>query len=469
MYDVSVSLLVRGGRIVTPAGVLLGDVLCRDGTFQAIGPQLSAPSGAEVLDAAGCFVLPGGVDPHCHLMSGLTEATRASLLGGTTTALSFSLPEDGESTVTAFRRAAAKVDAGEAFVDIGLHAMCFAPNQLGAADMTELVSNGADAIKIFLAFPELGIMATGDGLHRVMTYARALDLPVQVHCEDGELIEALVDEVRLSGSAASAAGCGFAATTFADVRPPVLEAVAVERALAVAGMTGARLYVTHVSSAAALANIRRARLAGRGDVTAEACLHHVLLDETEYRGSSAGDLLVAPPLRSLDDVRALRTALADGTVDTLGSDHAQSRTTVDSRIWPSGDAAYGIAGIGARVPLLLSWGLREGVPVERLAHVLATGPADAFGYLSKGRIVAGNDADLVVWDPKPTWLVNGGSFQDGTGMSPYLGRRVEGKIRAVVLRGHVAVREGRLTDAGRRGRRLFRADSVPGGKARKVP
>jgi dihydropyrimidinase len=442
-------LVIRHGRVVTPNGTVSADVVVKDGVVIAVGPDAgdrSAPGVVtEVVDAQGCFVLPGGVDPHCHLMAGLGSSTEAAALGGTTTALSFSLPEEGEDTLSAFRRARARVEAGESAIDIGLHAMCYQPNLLTASDVATLAGLGADAVKVFLAYPELGIMATGDGLHRVMTAAARAGIPVQVHCEDGELIEALVE-----GAAEESRTGPFA---FAEVRPPALEEVAVHRALTAAELTGSRVYITHLSSAGAIEQVRLARAAGGRDISAEACLHHLLLSVDAYAGPAAGDLLVAPPLRADHDVQAVRKALSDGTLDTVGSDHSQQRTVVDERICPCGDAEYGIAGIGARMPLLLSWGTEQGVPIERLVHVLSTGPADAFGYgPAKGRIAVGSDADLVVWDPAREWTVDAGSFPDGTGTSPYSGRDIRGWVRWVALRGRVLVRDGELVSSSERGR-----------------
>lgn len=442
------ALVIRNGQVVTPVGVRSADVACgEDGTIHRIG-SLTPAAGDDVVDADGCYVLPGGVDPHCHLMSGLSQSSRAAALGGTTTALSFSLPDDDDSTLSAFLRARGKVEAGESLIDIGLHAMCYRPETLTEAELTRLAEVGADAVKIFLAYPELGIMATGGGLHRVMRAAARVGLPVQVHCEDGELVDALVEQ------ATPVARRGrFEPTMFAQVRPPALEEVAVNRALATAALAGARVYITHVSTTGALAHIRRARRAGRTDIHAEACLHHVLLDSDEYRAPAGGDLLVAPPLRPHEHVAALQEALLDGTIDTLGSDHSQQRTPVDERICPAGEAGYGIAGIGARLPLLLSWGLEHGVAIERLAYVLATGPAEAFGYAPrKGTVSVGGDADLVVWDPRPVWTVGADSFDDGTGTSPYRGRHVRGRVRSVFLRGRALVREGELLHPQRPGR-----------------
>lgn len=443
-------LLIRGGKVVTPDGVIQGDLSVESGRITAIGPDL--PPADEVVDARGRYVLPGGVDPHCHLMDDLGASTRAAALGGTTSALSFSLPIDDEHPVSAFQRARDKVERGEAHIDIGLHAMVYRPNLLRESDIERLAELGADGIKVFLAYPELDIMATGTSLYRTMVSAARVGLPVQVHCEDGELIEALVLRAAERGE--------HGPETFAGVRPPVVEDVAVYRALEIAALAGSDCYITHVSSAGAIDHIRAARLRAARRITAEVCLHHALLDVAEYCGPSAGALLVAPPLRAKDHVAAVRTALLDGTIDTVGSDHSQSRTAVDKRICPHGDGCYGIAGIGARVPLLLSWGLENDVPIERLAHLLAAGPARAFGYdARKGRLSVGCDGDVVVWNPAGEWTVEADSFPDGTGTSPYLGRRVRGRVEFVALRGTTLVRDGVLAEPWSAGRLLTPRES----------
>jgi dihydropyrimidinase len=434
-----VKLAVRGGLVTTPNGTRCADIAISDGRIVGI-EEPGTVSAVRVVDADGLHVLPGGVDPHCHLMAGLTASTRAAALGGTTTALSFSLPESGEATVSAFERARDLVAQGLAAVDIGLHAMSYRPNELSAADMAELARLGADAVKVFLAYPELGIMATGDGLYRTMLGAKAVGLPVQVHCEDGEMVEALVEEAWADGRSGP--------RTFGRVRPPVLEEVAVHRALGISRLVGGHVYVTHLSSREAIDHVRAARAAGETGVTAEACLHHLLFTEDEYDGPRADTLLVAPPLRAADHVAAVCEALRDGTLDTVGSDHSQERTEVDRRISPCGDAHYGIPGIGARLPLMLSWGLENGIPLERLVQVLCTGPADAFGHRRKGRILPGADADLVLWDPAENWVADETSFADDTGISPYAGTVVRGLIRSVWMRGHELVHEGEFTGSG---------------------
>ncbi len=414
-----------------------GSLRVDGGRITEIGADVRPAPSDEVVDATGCYVLPGGVDPHCHVMADVAAAAAGAVQGGTTTLLSFTSPEPGEAPVAAIERARVLVAEAHPVVDVGLHAACYEPDSLSPEDVEAVAAAGGDAIKCFLAYPELGIMATGGGLFRAMSYAARAGLPVQVHCEDGELIEAMVEE-------ASAAGRRHT-RTFAEVRPAAAEELAVERVIAFATITGARCYLPHLSTRGALESVRRARLAGGTcEVTAEVCLHHVLLDDRAYGDERAEELLVAPPLRDRAEVEAVAAALADGSVDTVGSDHSQVRTPVDARIARSPYSTYGIAGAGARLPLLLAWGLGHGVAMDRLSHLLSAGPAGSFGYRNKGRLALGMDGDVVVWDPGGEWTVAADSFPDGTGTAPYAGRRVTGRVRSVCLRGRMVVREGEL-------------------------
>lgn len=429
---------MAGGRVVTPEAVLDVDVAVRDGTIAGIGT--ADRTAAEVIDASGCFVLPGGVDPHSHLLENLPEATTAAAFGGTTTTLVFTNPGPDERPADALLRAIDQV-GGEAAVDVGLHASIYRPALLGEKEIESLQRLGADAIKLFLAYPELGIMASVADLSRAMSAAARLGLPVQVHCEDGDLIETLAEAFSARGERGPRA--------FVDTRPPAVEETAVCRALAVANLTGCELYVTHISCAGVIDHIRSARHRGH-PVRAEVCIHHLLLDESRYRGEDAASFLVAPPLRSVDDLTALEEAARDGTIDSVGSDHGEDRTPVESRLSSAGEG-YGLRGVEARLPLLLSWGLEHGIPIERLAHLAATGPADAFGYLQKGRIAVGCDADLVVWDPSPDWVVGNQSFRDRSG-SIYSGLKVRGQVRSVLLGGRPLVIDGELAGTARLGR-----------------
>ncbi len=462
MSTVTTVAAVAGGTVVAPDGARPADVLLSDGKVAAITEAGSAA--APGLDAAGCYVLPGGVDPHCHLMSQVGLATAAAARGGTTTALSFTNPEAGQGDLESLLRRREELGRGDAVIDVGLHAMLYDPARATLADLVAARRAGAAAVKVFLAYPELGIMFSTRRLHRLMSDARRAGLVVQVHCENGPLIEELVDGAVRAGRRGE--------RVFADTRPPEVEEEAVARTLAVASLTGATCYLVHLSTAGALDQVRLARKRGRPRVFAEVCLHHLLLDDARYDGPEGGRFLVAPPLRARDHVEALWEAVADGTVDAIGSDHCQTRSPVLDDIAAPGDSyAYGIAGIGARLPLLLSEGLRRGLPVERLVQLAAQNPARAFGhYPRKGALAPGSDADLVVFDPAGESVLGGGAFDDGTGRSVYAGLTLRGRIRAVLLRGQLIVADGMLADGPGQGRYLAtrqlstEADGGPDGR-----
>ena len=436
MTTVTTAAAVTGGTVVTPDGFRRADVLISDGKIAAIAEAGSAADPG--LNAADCYVLPGGVDPHCHLMSQVGLATAAAARGGTTTALSFTNPEPGQGDLESLIRRREELGRGDAAIDVGLHAMLYDPSRATLEDLVAARRAGAAAVKVFLAYPELGIMFSTRRLHRLMSDARRAGLLVQVHCENGPLIEELVDGAVRAGRRGE--------HVFADTRPPEVEEEAVARTLAVASLTGATCYLVHLSTAGALDQVRLARRRDRPQVFAEICLHHLLLDDTRHHGPDAGRFLVCPPLRSRDHVEALWEAVADGTVDAIGSDHCQTRSPVLDEIAAPGDSyEYGIAGIGARLPLLLSEGLRRGLPVGRLVQLASANPARAFGhYPRKGALAPGSDADIVVFDPAGEVVLGEDAFADGTGRSVYAGLRMRGQVRAVLLRGQPIVSAGEL-------------------------
>ena len=320
------SLAVTGGTVVTPAGPLPAEVVIEDGRIAALARPGSAPAAADRLDATGCLVLPGGVDPHCHIMPDVAAATRAAALGGTTTLLSFTSPGPGEGTVECVLRHREELADGRAAVDVGLHAMCYQPDEVPG--LTALRDAGVSGIKVFLAYSELGIMWSARGLFELMTAAARCGQVVQVHCEEGELIDGL--------AAAAVAAGRTGARVFAETRPPGAEAASVARVLETAHITGATSYLVHLSCAGALDQVRLARRRGAPRVHAEVCLHHLLLDDRNYLRDDAERYLVCPPLRPPGHQEALWHALADGTLDTVGSDHCQERSETIGEFAPDG-------------------------------------------------------------------------------------------------------------------------------------
>jgi len=427
---------VVGGTVVTPGGPVRSDLLIRDGKVEAIG---TCPAGAgRRLDATGCYVLPGGVDPHTHLTAEPRLAAAAAARGGTTTALSFTSPRAGESDLDCLLRTRAELAGGGIAIDIGLHAAIYDPDHVTAADLAAARRAGAAAIKIFLAYPELGIMCSTRRLHELMSIARRIGLVVAVHCENATLIEAAEEQAVAAGRSG--------ARIFADTRSPEAEDEAVGRVLAAASQAGATCYLVHLSTAGAMQRVRLARAAGRTAVLAEACVHHLLLDDRCYARPDAERYLVAPPLRPGHHIEALWAGLADATIDAIGSDHCQVRTFTAGRLAAAGHGyPYGLAGIGPRLPLLLSAAMARGLTMTQVARLAAENPARAFGhYPRKGALLPGSDADAVIFDPDGETVLPADGLGDGAGDSVYAGRPLRGRIRAVLLRGRLIVAEGEL-------------------------
>ena len=442
------AIAVVGGTVVTPDGARRADLLIRDGRIAAVGSRRDGWPGVDrEIDSSGCYVLPGGVDPHCHLMAAPGPATLAAARGGTTTVLSFTSPASGEGTADCLLRSRGELERDRPSVDVGLHAAIYDPDRVSAADLVAVRRAGAGAVKIFLAYAELGIMCTTRAMFEIMSAAAKANLLVQVHCENGPLIEALEAKV-LAGRAYSQA------RVFADTRPSEVEEEAVARAIATARLAGAACYLVHLSTAGAVDQVRTARLRGGPPVLAEACAHHLLLDDTRYGRADWQRYLVMPPLRAPSDVEALWAALKDGTIDTVGSDHCQVKTRTAGQVAAAGhDVAYGLAGVGPRYPLLLSAAIGAGLPFTLVTRLAAENPARAFGhYPRKGALLPGSDADIVIFDPAGETTLPDDGFGDGTGDSVYTGTAVRGQIRDVMLRGRLVVSNGVLVDQDPAGR-----------------
>ncbi len=434
---------VVGGTLVRPEGSAPGDVLISDGVIAAVG-QIDR-SGAEVVDASGCLVLPGGVDVHTHIFGAVAADTRSALCGGTTTALAFVDAEPGERPAEAARRTIAD-ELPEARVDVALHAVIWEPRAYRPGDMREAAELGVGSVKLWLAYIELGIMADDDVAFAVMQEAAALGMVVLAHCENGRVIDALTRELVAAGE------LGLA--SLPRSRPIALEAECVNRFLVMAELAGATPYVVHVTGRRPLEAIAAARDRGQ-TVHAEACPHHLLFDESHHGGADAVRYVMTPPLRSLADQAALRAALAHGALDTYASDHCHLRLDRD-KLPALGDFSQvptGLPGIAARLPLGLALAAAgEGLTAERLVDAACAAPARIFGlYPQKGAIAPGSDGDVVVWDPAAPTRLTLDAMGDGLDWTPYDGIEVPGRLRHVLARGDRVVEDGRFIGGEHRG------------------
>jgi dihydropyrimidinase len=451
-------LVIRGGTIVTAAGSRRADLAADGGRITAIEPDLSSPaSAARVVDATGMLVLPGVVDVHTHTRVGTDDEpdrffqdSVAAAFGGTTSFLSFNNPGTGSSPAaerslrTGLQEWRAATD-GDSAIDYGLSLAISGHADDPLAELPATIEAGVASSKAFMVFDfRLDDQALFDAM-RVMGERGGM---LQVHCEDPVLLDAGVAAALQRGNTLPR----YHATT----RPPYVEAVATARALAFARATDSPVHVVHLSSAAALDEVRRAKAAGVR-ASAETCPHYLILTEDCYDEPDPAQcacFVISPPLRSAADQAALWEGLADGSLDLVATDHVPDRFGVEKAEAAGGVSfdriSNGAPGIETLLTLLYSEGVVRGrLSIERMVDLLATTPAARFGLVGKGALEVGHDADVVVFDPSARRTIRASDLHHTSDYTPYEGLGVRGAVRDVLVRGEPVIADGAFV--GRRG------------------
>jgi dihydropyrimidinase len=451
---------IANGTLVTATGAFAADVLVNGERISAVGTALDGDVD-RLVDASGCYVLPGGVDPHTHLdlpvghgvvsSDDFETGTIAAACGGTTTIIDFATQARGGHLEEAFGTWRGKAD-GRAVIDYGLHMIVADWNPGVAREMDALVAAGVSSFKLFTAYPDR-LMLDDGAIFEVMQRCRDNGGLVLVHAENGPVIDALVRQALAAGRTAP--------RHHAQTRPAELEAEAVHRLCVLARLASAPLYVVHVSSDLAAAEIAAAR--GRGQhVIGETCPQYLCLDDSAYgeEGFDGARFVMSPPLRPRHMQAGLWAALADGTLETVGTDHCPFLLTDKARGRDDfSKIPNGAPGIEYRLVLLHDAGVRQGrLSLTRWVDAVSTAPARAFGlYPRKGAIAPGCDADLVIFDPAATHVISARTHHMRVDYSPYEGRQVQGRVRTVFSRGEAIVEDGAFKGRKGRGRFLERA------------
>lgn len=442
MFD----LVIRGGRVVTGGFDGSCDVAIQDGRIAVLGPDLH---GRRELDASGCLVLPGMIDMHVHFVTqegppqaptwcdDFESGSRAALAGGITTVGSMTVPDGAETLPDAIRRVGG-VARAQAMVDVVLHPVVTEPSAGSVGQVEACADAGLRTLKMFMVSPafDRGSRYVVD----LLRLAQRRGVLVMLHPEDAGLIASEVERLVDHGRG----DLGH----YGESRPPLAEVIAVERACGLARATGANIYLVHVSLAASLAAVARARSEG-AQVFVETRPLYLHLDEGRMADPDRARYIGQPPLRSHADQEALWTGLATGLVDTIGSDHAPWR--LRDKLDPSLTVKRlrpGVANLEWELPMLYSEGVRTGrVSLTRLVQALSETPARLLGlYPRKGSLSVGSDADVVVLDPDMHRVI-GPPYETRAGYSVFDGTEVAGWPRFTVRRGEVVFAEGRVTAA----------------------
>jgi len=456
------SVLIKGGRIVTASDDYAGDVFVENDTVTMIGNSLDV-SADKVIDATGKLVMPGAIDPHTHLemafggtvtCDDFTSGTVSAAFGGTTTLVDFCMQAPGTPFPEALANYQEKIERAKPVIDVGFHIGITDLKDAGTLeDLARLPDEGVTSYKLFMAYKG-AIMVDDETLFKTMQVAAKTGALVMVHAENGDAIDVLVKEALAEGKTAP--------VWHARTRPPVTEGEATNRAIQLAHVAGAPLYVVHVSCKESIDPIARAR---ESDWRAwgETCTQYLFIDETalEQPDFEGAKYVYTPPPRPKENQEHLWHALATGTLAVVSTDHCPFNWDGQKTLGRDDFSKIpnGGPGIENRLHMLYHYGVREGrFGLNRFVELVSTNPAKFFGlYPRKGTIAPGSDADIVVWDPEKRLTLSARTHHSNIDYNLFEGTEVTGAPEVVLVRGQVIVEGDELVAAPGAGRFVKRA------------
>lgn len=454
------SLLIKNGEIVTPDERYTADIFCEDETITRIDREIAVPNDAEVIDATGKYVFPGFIDPHVHIylpfMGTFAKdthetASRAAIVGGTTTLIEMICPGCEEKPLEAFELWLGKAQGASA-CDFSFHMGVTRYDDEAERDLKEIVRRGVSSFKIFLAYKDaLGV--NDEQLYKTLQLAKSLGVITTAHCENADLVAEL--QKKLIGEGKTGPKWHYWS------RPPVVEAEGVHHLMTFAEMTGAHVYIVHLSCEEALREAIRGTERGVR-VWVETLIQYLLLDRThaekpDFEGAKA---VMSPPLRDKKNQDVLWNGLRQRFVSTLATDHAPFDFTTQKSMGRDDFTKIpnGIPSLEDRINLYFTHGVKGGrIDLHRFVDTASTQTAKIFGlFPRKGTIQPGSDADLVVYDPRYRDKISAKTHQMNLDYNSFEGFEIEGRPYLVTVRGKVAARERQFVGDKSRGKFLER-------------
>jgi dihydropyrimidinase len=441
--------LIKNGRIVTACDDYLADIVLEGEKVHTIGTNIQVGNDTKVIDASGLLVLPGGVDVHTHLdwdfgvartADTFATGTKSAAFGGTTTLIDF-------ATQNGMPLKAALDDwhdrAATACIDVGAHIILNSVTPQTLLDMKDMIHReGVSTFKLFMAYP--GVNMVDDGtMFKCMRVARDNNAMTCVHAENGSVIQVLIEEALAAGHTSP--------KYHAMTRPSLMEGEATTRAIALAELAQAPLYIVHLSAAEALHAVSQARDRGIR-VHAETCPHYLFLTEEHYDHDDfeGAKYVMTPPLRNHQHQHALWRGLSTNDLQVISTDHCPfcfnehplgMKYSKQQGKDNFNKIPNGAPGLETRLPLVFDGGVHQNrMSLNRFVQLTSTVPAKLFGlFPKKGTIAVGSDADIVIFDPAERWTIRAATQHSRIDYSMFEGRNVVGRVKKVLLRGEIIV------------------------------
>lgn len=467
--------IIRSGTLVTAEKTFQADLLIEGETIAEIGPQLEHP-GAEVVEAGGKLVLPGGIDPHTHFDLPMFDTVscddhytghKAAAFGGTTTVMDF-VPQEHETLKQSIDGWHEKAES-KAAIDYSFHMNISRLDEKVLVEIPTLVQAGITTLKVFTAYS--GRLRLQDGeIFEVLRVAIRNGMLTMLHAENGDVIDILTREALAAGH--------FEPVWHAYTRPAWGAVESVLRAIALAEQAEATLYVVHLNTAGGLDQIRYGRSHGV-KVMAETCPQYLFFTLEDLKRSDGAKWICSPPVRTAADNQSLWDGLQDGSIQTLGTDHCPFFYDGTQAIEYEGQPVAipgkelgatdftkipnGLPGVGDRLPVMWTYGVGKGrISQNQFVALTSTNPAKIFGlYPRKGALEAGSDADIVIWDPEKRLTYGVAHAHHRTDYNLYEGFELVGYPEKVYLRGHLIVDSGVWHGKAGMGTFLKRAAGAP--------
>ncbi len=437
--------LIRTGHVVTAVDSYVADVLIDGTTISTIGTNLSSIAGSvdRTIDATGKLLIPGGIDPHTHMdlpFGGTSSSddfetgTRAAAFGGTTTIIDFAVQYKGQALSEALDVWFAKAE-GKATTDYGFHMICTDLPDNRISEIKGLINQGVPSLKLFMAYP--GVFLVDDGtIFKAMTVASEGGGLVCMHAENGVVIDVMVKRALAEGKT----GPKYHALT----RPARAEAEGVHRAIAIAEMANAPVYIVHLSCHDALKEVQAARDLGL-PAYAETCPQYLFLDYTYYEkeGFEGAKYVMTPPLRDKSNQDELWKGLRGNDLQVISTDHCPFCFKEQKELGRDDFSKIpnGGPGVEHRMSLIFDGGVvQKRITLNRFVELTSTAAAKIFGlFPKKGTIAVGSDADIVIFNPDREQVISAATHHMRVDYSAYEGRRVRGVSEIVMSRGNVIV------------------------------